>query len=187
LKKRAVFLDRDGTINEEVGHLGKIEKMIIYPDSSAAIRMLNEAGFKVVLITNQAGVARGYFDEDTVKKVNEHLMTELALDGAKIDAAYFCPHHPEFGNDDYRKNCDCRKPEPGMLIRAANDLNIDLSASFMVGDTAKDIVAGKKAGCRTVLVLTGHGEQESKKIPDDYAPALIANNLQSAVQWILIQ
>jgi D,D-heptose 1,7-bisphosphate phosphatase len=190
LKHHAVFLDRDGTINEEVGHLGDIERVNILPGSANAIRELNQAGFKTIIITNQAGVAREIFDEDAVKRVNKHVVSLLAGDGALIDAAYYCPHHPEFGNADYRKDCDCRKPKPGMLLQAAAELKIDLENSFIIGDTAKDIIAGKSVGCRAVLVLTGHGKRELESIPSDSSqsyPDFVAEDLPAAVRWVLDQ
>lgn len=192
MKHRAVFLDRDGTINEEVGHLGDVERITILAGSANAIRELNQAGFKIVIVTNQAGVARGIFDEDAVRRVNQHLIALLAEDGASIDAAYYCPHHPEFGNADYRKNCDCRKPKPGMLQQAADELGIDLENSFIVGDTAKDIIAGKSVGCRAALVLTGHGKSELESMSESTSsdcsenyPDFIAEDLPAAVRWIL--
>jgi D-glycero-D-manno-heptose 1,7-bisphosphate phosphatase len=149
---------------------------------------------------NQAGVAREIFDEDAVKRVNKHVVSLLAEDGASIDAAYYCPHHPEFGNAEYRRDCDCRKPKPGMLLRAAAELEIDLENSFIIGDTIKDMVAGKSAGCRAVLVLTGHGKYELESISPNSSsldsspsssshnyPDFIAEDLSAAVRWVLDQ
>jgi len=185
LKNKAVFLDRDGTINEEIGHVGDIDRFRLYPDSARAIRMLNEAGYKVVVITNQAGVARGYFDEETVEEIHGYMKVELANEGAHVDAVYYCVHHPEFGDGEYKQACSCRKPEPGMILQAAEDLNIDLSKSYMIGDTAKDMLAGKKAGCKTILVLTGHGEKELNEIPGEFTPDFVARDLFVAVNWLL--
>jgi len=187
LRNKAVFLDRDGTINEEVGHLREVEQFKLYPDAAKAIRMLNEAGYKVVVITNQAGVARGYFTEERVEEVNAHMREELAKEGARIDAVYYCVHHPEFGEGEYCQVCSCRKPEPGMILQAADELDIDLSKSFMIGDTAKDMTAGKKVGLRTVLVLTGYGEKEINEIPAKYYPNFVARDLLVAVHWVLLQ
>ena len=124
-----------------------------------AIKLLNEKRFKVVIVSNQSGVARGYFTEEDVKRVNLKIISELG-DDCFIDAIYFCPHHPKIGIELYRKDCDCRKPKPGMLKRAAKDLNIDLNQSFMIGDKMDDICAGYQAGCETILVLTGQGRDE---------------------------
>jgi D-glycero-D-manno-heptose 1,7-bisphosphate phosphatase len=185
VKNKAVFVDRDGTINEEIGHLGEVGKFRLYPDSAKAIRMLNKAGYKVVVVTNQAGVARGYFTEENVEEIHAHMKAELAKEGATVDAIYYCVHHPEFGNGSYKQACSCRKPEPGMLLQAAADLDIDLSSSYMIGDTAKDMVAGKRAGCKTILVLTGYGEKELHAIPSGFAPVFIARDLLVAASWIL--
>lgn len=180
---RAVFLDRDGTINEEVDHLSHPDQFVLLPNSAQAIRLLNKNGFKVVVATNQAGVARGLFGEDMVYRVNDRMREELAKEGASLDGIYYCPHHPDFGAGEYRKNCPCRKPLPGMLLQAAQELGLVLEESFAVGDTEKDILAGKAAGCRTILVLTGYGKDEAEKVSDivDYT----ADDLLGAVRWIL--
>src|SRR5512146_2027012 len=124
---RAVFLDRDGTVNEEVGYLGDIEKLVLIPGVARAIRRLRDAGFKIVLVTNQSGVARGYFPETLVHEAHARLDALLKAEGATIDAVYYCPHHPTGGNSEYTVDCDCRKPRTGLLDRAVKDLNIDVS------------------------------------------------------------
>ncbi|GAB7028363.1 D-glycero-beta-D-manno-heptose 1,7-bisphosphate 7-phosphatase [Geotalea toluenoxydans] len=163
--KRAVFLDRDGTINVEKEYLYRIEDFQMIPDAPEAIRLLNEAGFLVVVVTNQSGIGRGYYDELKLEKLHCHMEKELAKAGARIDAWYFCPHHPKHGTGHYRKECACRKPLPGMLLQAAKDLDIDLAASFMVGDKLADIEAGLAAGCRPLLVRTGYGQAEEQLLP----------------------
>ncbi|MGD0275016.1 MAG: HAD family hydrolase [Syntrophales bacterium] len=178
-KYAAVFLDRDGTINEEVGYLNSLDKLMIYPRSYDAIRMINASGMKAVVITNQSGVARGYFGEDLVRTVNKRIQQEMNQRGARIDAFYYCPHHPE-GLGIYRQTCACRKPATGMLIQASQELDIDLAESFIVGDMLKDIEAGKRAGTRGILVRTGYG----KDIQTDEAD-YIAVDLLDAVKWIL--
>ena len=155
---RAVFLDRDGTINVEKHYLHKIEDFEFIPGAPEAIKKLKDAGFLVIVVSNQAGVARGFFDEQAVETLHRHLQSELAALGTAIDAFYFCPHHPEEGVGRYRIACDCRKGEPGMLLQAAREHNIDLHASFMIGDKLADIEAGERAGCQSILVLTGYGE-----------------------------
>lgn len=155
--RRAVFLDRDGTINVEKNYLHKIEDFEFIPGAPEAIRRLKDAGFLVIVVSNQAGIARGYFDEAAVEALHRHMQSELARIGTAIDAFYFCPHHPEEGVGAYKVDCDCRKGEPGMLLRAAEEYDIDLHASFMVGDKLADIEAGERAGCRSILVLTGYG------------------------------
>ena len=158
-KRRAVFLDRDGTINVEKDYLHKIEDFEFIPGVPAAIKRLKAAGFLVIVVSNQSGVARGYFDEQAVNRLHRHIQAELAGYGTSIDAFYFCPHHPEQGVGAYKVACDCRKGAPGMLLRAAADHDIDLQQSFMIGDKLADIEAGAGAGCRNILVMTGYGAQ----------------------------
>ena len=146
---RAVFLDRDGTINEEVSYLKSLGMLKLIPGVGAAIRLLNEAGFKVVIITNQSGVARGYFSESFVQNTHELLTSMLGKDGATIDGIYYCPHHPTAGNSEHTVRCDCRKPATGLLDRAAVDLDIDLKQSFMVGDKWIDVEVGQRAGAKS--------------------------------------
>lgn len=157
-KRRAVFLDRDGTINVEKTYLHKIEDFEFIAGVPEAIKKLKDAGFLVIVVSNQSGIGRGYFDEQAVETLHEHIQTELAAYGTSIDAFYFCPHHPVHGVDHYQIDCDCRKGAPGMLLQAAEDYNIDLPRSFMIGDKLADIEAGERADCTPILVLTGHGK-----------------------------
>jgi D-glycero-D-manno-heptose 1,7-bisphosphate phosphatase len=211
-KWQAVFLDRDGTINEEVGHLDRMEKLQLIPGAAEAIRRINESGMKAVVVTNQSGIARGIFDEAFVIEVHARLRELLRAEGALIDAFYYCPHHPTEGRAEYIKMCDCRKPSPGMLLRAAEELGIDPNRSYMVGDTLKDIEAGVRAGVQGILVRTGYGEEavaelgpneEPRKDEDAMPhrtpsekggaqgetgiarPVHIAANLLAGVEWIL--
>jgi D-glycero-D-manno-heptose 1,7-bisphosphate phosphatase len=192
-KWQAVFLDRDGTINEEVGYLDRIEKLRLLPGAAGAIRRINESGMKVVVVTNQSGIARGLFDEAFVTRVHARLREMLRVEGALIDAFYFCPHHPTEGRGTYLKTCDCRKPASGMLLRAVEELRIDLSHSYMVGDTLKDIEAGAGVGSRGVLVRTGYGEESVASLAARsetaegavFRPAHIAVDLREAVAWII--
>ena len=156
----AVFLDRDGTINVEKNYLYRIEDWEWIPGAKEAITQLNEAGFLVVVVSNQAGIARGLYTEQDVNFLHKHVSTELMCEGGKIDAYYFCPHHPEHGEN---RACECRKPSPNMLIEAARALNIDLAKSWMLGDEVVDVQAGQLAGVSTILVRTGYGEVESGK------------------------
>jgi D-glycero-D-manno-heptose 1,7-bisphosphate phosphatase len=165
LKRPAMFLDRDGVIIEDVHHLSRTDQMRLVPGTGAAIRRLNEAGVPVVVVTNQSGVARGLFPESFVAEAHAHLAELLARDGARIDHFEFCPHHPEKGLEAYRINCHCRKPRPGMLLRAASSLRLDLDSSWIVGDKLSDLAAGAAVGCRTVLVRTGHGHEQT--LPED--------------------
>ena len=158
-KKRAVFLDRDGTINVEKDYLYKIEDFEFIPGAPEAIKKLKDAGFLVIVVSNQSGVARGYYDEHAVETLHRHIQDELAVFGTSVDAFYFCPHHPDKGIGAYRVDCDCRKGSPGMLLQAAEEHDVDLQQSYMVGDKLADIEAGQRAGCVPILVLTGYGEK----------------------------
>jgi D-glycero-D-manno-heptose 1,7-bisphosphate phosphatase len=155
--KPAVFLDRDGVVIEDSHYLGSADCVRLLPGAAEAIAALNRAGWAVVVVTNQSGVARGLFTEADVNAVHTHLAQLLGGYGAEIDAFHFCPHHSEAEVARFRVDCDCRKPRPGMLLRAAAELGIDLAASWMIGDRVSDLEAGAAVGCRTVLVRTGHG------------------------------
>ena len=180
-KNRAVFVDRDGTLNEEVGYLSRMDQLKIFPRAVEAIRLVNASGMKAVVISNQSGIARGYFTEDFVRSVHDRINQLLGAEGARIDGFYVCPHHPVHGSGIYKRDCDCRKPKPGLLLQAAAEMNIDLARSYMIGDMLKDIEAGKKAGARGILVKTGYG---SNIVRTDM-PAYIAEDILDAVKWIL--
>lgn len=185
--RRAVFLDRDGTINTEVGYLNHPDQVELMPRAGAAIKLLNEAGFKAVVITNQAGIAKGLVREDILPAIHQRLTQLLAQEGAALDAFYYCPHHPEGVVEQYRIACDCRKPLPGMLLQAAEEFNIELSASYVIGDKSCDMELARNAGAKAVMVLTGYGaieiarHREAGLLPPDY----IAPDLYDAAQWIL--
>ncbi len=175
--QRAVFLDRDGTINEEREYLHRVEDFAFIPGAPEAIRELRRAGFLVIVVTNQSGIGRGYYDEAALARLHAHMDNELALVGASVDAYYFCPHHPKHGIGDYRRECDCRKPLPGMLLTAAREWHVDLGASYLVGDKMADVEAAQAAGCRPILVRTGYGAGHADRVPpgvpvcDDLAEA----------------
>jgi D-glycero-D-manno-heptose 1,7-bisphosphate phosphatase len=184
-----VFIDRDGTISEEVGYINHLSRFQIYPWSRQAVSVLNRNGLKAILVTNQAGVARGYFTEDLVLQVHEKLRQELAQGDAHLDAIYYCPHHPSVGPEPYRQSCNCRKPKPGMLFRAVEDLGVDLSRSFMIGDRHSDVELAYNAGTRSILVLSGYGRGEYEYQRQNWTvqPDWIASNLLEATQIILKQ
>lgn len=161
--KRAVFLDRDGTVNVEKEYLYQIQDFEFVPGAVDAIRILNEAGFFVVVVTNQSGVARGYYTEEDIELLHRHIASELEKSGARVDAWLYCPHHPD-GRGSYALPCDCRKPMPGMLKEAARRFDIDLGDSVMIGDKLADVGAGMSAGCRTILVRTGYGADHEKLV-----------------------
>lgn len=183
----AVFIDRDGTLTEEVGYVNHPRRLRLLPRSAEAIRRLNQAGVAAVVVTNQAGVARGYFSEEVLHAVNRELVEQLKREGAHLDGLYVCPHHPTEGEPPFRARCDCRKPKPGLLQRAAADLGLDLGASTMVGDKASDLVPGATVGARSVLVLTGYGlgEWEFRRSTFPVAPDHVAGDLLDAVEWVL--
>jgi D-glycero-D-manno-heptose 1,7-bisphosphate phosphatase len=184
--KRAVFLDRDGTINEEVGYLAKPEDFVLIDGAAEAIKLLNDAGFAVVVVSNQSGVARGYFTEEDVMKVNDKMLFELNMKGAFVDGVYYCPHYPDFGDEKYGIDCDCRKPKPGMVEKAKEELGISIDGSFVVGDHRGDIELGKNIGAKTVLLLSGHGAEEAEKLKaEGIVPDHTADDLISAVKYIL--
>ncbi len=182
-------MDRDGTINEEVGYINHVCRFQLLSNSAAGIRLINKSDFKAIIITNQAGVARGYFPERLIHQVHEKMKHLLSIKGAYLDQIYYCPHHPSVGTEKYRMNCSCRKPKTGMLEKAAQELNIDLSRSYVIGDKYTEIVLGNNAGARSVLVLTGYGrgEYELFKNTWDHQPDFIAEDLLEAVQWIINQ
>ena len=179
-----LFLDRDGTINVERGYLSNPDEVELLPGAAQAIRAANEFGLPVIVITNQAGVARGYHTEADVNSVNARLKELLKAEGAKIDALYYCPHHPEVGNPPYRKVCTCRKPKIGMLKMAEQSLGINLATSFVVGDKCSDIATGKNAGCGTVLVLTGYGRTEIEGCTGSKAPDHVGEDLSAAWEYV---
>ena len=187
MRMPAVFLDRDGTLIEEVGYLDRIERIVLYPWSVDAVKLLNRAGFRVVVVTNQAGVARGMFEERFVGDTHRVLDRWLGEAGAHIDRYYYCPHHPEAPLEAYRQQCECRKPRPGMVQRAARDLELDVGRSFVVGDRWLDVQLAQKVGARGVLVRTGYGEAEAEQPRNGVVAACVAQNLMAAVAWILQQ
>jgi D-glycero-D-manno-heptose 1,7-bisphosphate phosphatase len=178
----AVFLDRDGTIAEEVGYLNHATRFRMFPFVAAAIRRLNEAGMPVIVVTNQSGVGRGYFPDSLVHEVNDLMTQQLAAAGAKIDAIYYCPHTSA-------ENCFCRKPKTGMLDRAARELSLDLQRSFVVGDRHGDIELARNARARSILVRTGYGEGELAWHAASWPgqPDFVAEDLTQAADWILRQ
>lgn len=178
MSSAAVFLDRDGTINEEMGYINHVSRFTLLPQAIPAIRRLNEAGVKVVVITNQSGAARGYFPPSLVAEVHGHLKRLLAEAGAHLDGIYTCLHHPE-------EDCACRKPKPGLIQQAARDLDLDLGCSYLVGDRYKDVETAANAGVQGILVLTGYGRGEYEFLRPPRLAAHVAPNLLEATDWIL--
>jgi D-glycero-D-manno-heptose 1,7-bisphosphate phosphatase len=179
--RRAVFLDRDGTINVEKEYMYQASDFEFIPGAPEAIRLLNQAGIMVVVVTNQSGVARGYYTEDDVVNLHRHIARELERLGAFVDAWLYCPHHPS-GRGSYALPCNCRKPLPGMLQEAAVRYDIDLENSTMIGDKLADIEAGQAAGCHTILVRTGYGADEEQHVGPE---TVVCDAVLSAVNYLL--
>lgn len=184
---RAVFIDRDGTLSDEVGYINHPSRFRLLPYAADAIKHLNENGWLAIVTTNQAGVARGYFSEDMIATVHEAMTKDLERDGARLDAIYYCAHHPSVGEPPYRFDCDCRKPKPGLISRAARDFEIDLNGSWMVGDRYSDVELARNAAVKSAFVLSGYGrgEWEHQRATWTQQPDLVAENLLEAVRLIV--
>lgn len=178
---RAIFLDRDGVINEDLGYVYKIEDLKFIPEAIEGLKLINKLKFKIVIVTGQSGIAQGYYSEEDMNRFHEHMLQILRREGIAIDAIYFCPHHPEKGFGKYKIDCDCRKPKMGMLDKANKDLNLNLKKSYIIGDKTDDILMGKNAGCKTILVLTGKAGKDRNY---DIAPDYTAKDLYEAAKLI---
>jgi D-glycero-D-manno-heptose 1,7-bisphosphate phosphatase len=187
MKRSAVFIDRDGTISEEVGYVNHPTRFRVFPYAAEAIKTLNDNNLLAILVTNQAGVARGYFSEDVIGKVHDQLVQALGERNARLDEIYYCAHHPTVGEPPYRVDCDCRKPKTGLIKRAAADFQIDLESSWMVGDRYSDIQLAHNAGLKSAFVLSGYGlgEYEYQREGWKLQPDIVAPNLLEAVQRIV--
>jgi D-glycero-D-manno-heptose 1,7-bisphosphate phosphatase len=187
VSRPAVFMDRDGTLTEEVGYVNHPRRLRLLPRAAQAVRRLNEAGIAAVVVTNQAGIARGYFSEDVLQAVHATLLAQLKDVGAHLDGIYVCTHHPTEGASPYRLDCDCRKPRPGLIHRAAADHGLDLRRSTLVGDRPSDLLAARAAGAAGVLVLTGYGlgEWEYRRTTFPVEPDHVAEDLLDAVEWVI--
>jgi D-glycero-D-manno-heptose 1,7-bisphosphate phosphatase len=184
-RRVAVFLDRDGTLIDEVGYLDRPERVALYPWSIAAIRALNRSGIRTVMVTNQSGVARGFFDEALVDRVHLHIAQLLEAGDAFLDRYYYCPHHPDGRVAGYARRCDCRKPGRGMIDRAVDELGVEPGQSFTVGDRWLDVALARPVGARGILVRTGYGAVEETRQPEGVTADAVVNNLVEAVGWIL--
>ncbi|MFC2163670.1 D-glycero-beta-D-manno-heptose 1,7-bisphosphate 7-phosphatase [Acidobacteriota bacterium] len=188
MTKRAVFLDRDGTINKDVGYPSSYDSIEFYPYSFEAVRKLNQAGFITVVVTNQSGVGRGLIEEDILQDIHRKMQEDFRANDARLDSIYYCPHYISSVFPEYRKDCACRKPNPGMAHKASAELDIDTAKSYMIGDKAEDMLFGMNVNATPILLLTGHGRrarQELKALGKE--PAYIAENLLEATNWILEQ
>jgi D-glycero-D-manno-heptose 1,7-bisphosphate phosphatase len=186
MKKKAVFLDRDGTINRDVGYPNSFSVIEIYPYSFDAVRKLNEAGFLVVIVTNQSGIGRGLILEKNLHDIHKKIKESFAQHNAHFDGIYYCPHYLFSPNPEYKDDCQCRKPNPGMALKAAKDLNIDIEKSYMVGDKVEDILFGLNVQVKPILCLTGFGKESLPKLKEkEIKPVYVAKTLLDAVDWIL--
>ena len=179
MRRKAVFLDRDGVINEDSGWIRRREDLDLFPFAGAAIRKLNARGWLAIVVSNQSAVARELCTHDEIKRIHEELQVQLARAGARIDAIYYCPHHPDFGPV---RDCDCRKPKTGMIDRGVEEFGIDRDQSFLIGDKTSDLLAGERAGLKTILVRTGEGGRDQAY---DVVPDVTVADLTEAVNWIL--
>jgi D-glycero-D-manno-heptose 1,7-bisphosphate phosphatase len=179
----AVFFDRDGTLNEDPGYLGNPDSLRLFPGTGKALADLKKKlDLRLIVISNQSGIARGILSDEMVKSVNAKLNELLAIDGVAIDAFYYCPYHPDFSQE---KDCSCRKPSPEMVFKAAEDFKLDLSHSFLVGDSVSDIECGKNAGVKTILVKTGYGEESLSILQkQNNFPTFVAQNMLDVSEFI---
>jgi D-glycero-D-manno-heptose 1,7-bisphosphate phosphatase len=183
--RRAIFLDRDGTLNVDVGYLHALEDLALFPWTIDALRMLKRAGYLLVVISNQSGIALGFIDDGFVERAHQAIQQRLARVGIALDGFYYCPHHPDASRKDLRKNCECRKPRPGMIHQAARELDIDLSQSWTIGDKWIDVQVGHSAGTKSILVRTGWGAHAERRRPEGQRVDAICDNLMHAVTTIL--
>ena len=180
-KSKAAFIDRDGVINEDRNYVYRIEDFVLLPGAVQGLAMLRDAGFRLIVVTNQAGIARGYYDQSAMDLLHDYLRVQLALQGVELDAIYFCPHHPQGSVKELACECNCRKPSPGMLLQAAKDFDLDLSESVLIGDKLSDVQAGKKAGVgRVVIVESGHEVGVTARLQADS----VAADLLAAAQLL---
>ncbi|SNZ02845.1 D-glycero-D-manno-heptose 1,7-bisphosphate phosphatase [Persephonella hydrogeniphila] len=183
MRNKAVFLDRDGVINEDYGFVHRIEDFFIYPEVFPALKKLQEAGFKLLIVTNQSGIAVGYYTEEDFKKVTDYMLSVFKKEGIKIDKVYYCPHHPEGVVPEYTIKCDCRKPESGMIRQGIKEFNIDPSKSFLIGDKENDIKAAHKEGIKAALVKTGQG----LKYVDNTEADFVGENILDVVENFILK
>ncbi len=181
MSQKAVFLDRDGVINREVDNLKSVKQLRLLPNAAASIRGINRLGFLAIVVTNQPVIARGWLTKGGLWEIHKELMRRLAAKGAKIDEIYYCPHHPNANLKKYRVQCRCRKPNTGMIKAAAKKIGINLKKSFIIGDSTRDILTGKRAKLKTILLKTGYAGQDGKY---NVKPDFIAKDLNEAVKII---
>jgi D-glycero-D-manno-heptose 1,7-bisphosphate phosphatase len=182
IKAKAVFIDRDGVINEERNYVHRISDFVLLPGVVEGLTLLRNAGYRLIVVTNQAGIARGYYAQDEMDRLHDHMRELLAKHGVSLDAIYFCPHHPQGSIEHLSIECNCRKPSPGMVVQASRDFDLNLATSVLIGDKLSDVQAGKRAGVgRTVLVESGHPLE-----PEDRLEAnVVAADLHAAARMLV--
>jgi len=187
VKRPAVFMDRDGTINEQMGYINHISRFVVLPGTAEAIRLLNKTGFLAIIVTNQSGVARGYFPIELVDEVHNHLRHVLQKEDAVIDDILFCPHYPKGKVEEYDLGCNCRKPKPGLIQKACRKFDIDMDRSYVIGDRVSDIELAERCRLKGILVKTGYGKGDLAYVfPNrQLQPFYVAKDLLAAVQWII--
>ncbi len=184
LKSGAIFLDRDGTIIVEKNYLRDISGLEFLPGALSGLKILAETRLPLYIFTNQAGIAHGYFTEETLHQIHIYMIARLREAGIKICGVYYCPHHPDAEVESYRYDCNCRKPKPGLLKLAAGREQLNLGESYVIGDKRSDLDAGKVVGAKTALVLTGYGLEESLSLTPDTTPNFIGQNLNEIARWV---
>lgn len=188
MKRPTVFIDRDGTINEQMGYINHASRFLIFPFVAEAVRLLNETGLLAIVVSNQSGIGRGYYPEALVTELHGCLNEHLAENGARLDNIYYCPHHPHAEVEEFRKECNCRKPRTGLIDQALKDFDIDMEHSYVVGDRYVDVDFARRAGLKGVIVRTGYGlgelQYNAEGNPDS---VYTAEDLLDAVKWILEQ
>ena len=185
MSHRAVFLDRDGTMIEDVGYLDRLERLKLFPYTIDAVRLLNAAGFNVFVVTSQNGVANGILSESFIAEAHAHLSELFGAAGARVDGYYYCPHSPHAVVEQYRVDCECRKPKPGMILTAAREHGIDVPASIVIGDRWRDVEMGLAAGTKAMLVETGYGRTEAARRPSHLPAVPVVGTLIEAVSALL--
>lgn len=185
MKNKAIFLDRDGTLIKEKNYLKEISELELESDTIQSLQLLQNQGFLLIIITNQSGIGQSILTVNQFLTTQNHLIQLLAKKGIKITDFYYCPHHPKKAKGEFKKECDCRKPKPGMILKAISEHNIDPTHSYMIGDKWDDVSAGKNANLKSILVKTGYGKESSKNPLSSITPDYIAENLLDATQFIL--
>ena len=189
MKRPAVFIDRDGTINEQMGYVNHISRFVLLPGSAEGIRLLNRHQYLAIIVSNQSGVARGYFPMELIERIHGHMQDLLAKKGANIDGIFFCPHYPRGVVPEYSMECDCRKPRTGLVQKACEEFDIDMKNSYVIGDRFSDIELAERSNLQGIMVKTGYGLGDIEYVlpRKPFKPLHIAQDLLHAVRWIIEQ